>query len=68
MEYLIIGLLILIIILVIFSISKNINESNITERLGRLETSVVKELGEFKNDVNTALNNDFEKLNEKIER
>ena len=68
MEYLIIGLLILIIILVIFSISKNINESNITERLGRLETNVVKELGEFKNDVNTALNNDFEKLNEKIER
>ena len=68
MEYLIIGLLILIIILVIFSISKNINESNITERLGRLETSVVKELGEFKNDVNNALNNDFEKLNEKIER
>ena len=68
MEYLIIGLLILIIILVIFSISKNINESNITERLGKLETSVVKELGEFKNDVNTALNNDFEKLNEKIER
>lgn len=68
MEYVIIGLLILIVILVIFSISKNINESNITERLGRLETSVVKELGEFKNDVNTSLNNDFEKLNEKMER
>lgn len=68
MEYLIIGLLVLIIILVIFSISKNINESNITERLGRLETSLVKELGEFKNNVNTSLNNDFEKLNEKIER
>jgi DNA recombination protein rmuC family protein len=68
MEYIIIGLLILIVILVIFSISKNIDESNITERLGRLETSVVKELGEFKNDVNTSLNNDFEKLNEKMER
>ena len=59
MEYIIIGLLILIVILVIFSISKNIDESNITERLGRLETGVVKELGEFKNDVNTSLNNDF---------
>lgn len=68
MEYIIIGLLILIVILVIFSVSKNIDESNITERLGRLETSVVKELGEFKNDVNTSLNNDFEKLNEKMER
>ena len=48
MEYIIIGLLILLIILVIFSISKNINESNITERLGKLETSMIKELGEFK--------------------
>ena len=68
MEYIIIGLLILLVILVIFSISKNINESNITERLGRLETSVVKELGEFKNDVNITLNTDFDKLNEKMER
>ena len=68
MEYIIIGLLILIIILVAFSISKNINESNITERLGKLETSIIKELGEFKNGVNSSLNNDFEKLNEKIER
>ena len=59
MEYLIIGLLILIIILVIFSISKNINEGNITERLGKLE--------EFKSGVSTNLNNDFEKLNDRIE-
>lgn len=68
MEYIIVGLLILIIILVVFSISKNINESNITERLGRLETSVVKELGQFKNDVNVSLNTGFENLNEKLER
>lgn len=67
MEYLIIGLLILIIILVIFSISKNINEGNITERLGKLETNVIKELGEFKSVVSTNLNNDFEKLNDRIE-
>ncbi len=67
MEYLIIGLLILIIILVIFSISKNINEGNITERLGKLETNVIKELGEFKSGVSTNLNSDFEKLNDRIE-
>ena len=67
MEYLIIGLLILIIILVIFSISKNIIEGNITERLGKLETNVIKELGEFKSGVSTNLNNDFEKLNDRIE-
>ena len=68
MQYIIIGLLVLIVILVIFSISKNINESNITERLGKLETSMIKELGEFKSGVNTNLNNDFDKLNEKIEK
>ena len=68
MEYIIIGLLVLLIILVIFSISKNINESNITERLGKLETNMVKELGEFKSGVNTNLNNDFDKLNDKIEK
>ncbi len=67
MEYIIIGLLILIIILIIFSISKNINESNITERLGKLETNMIKELGEFKSGVSTNLNNDFEKLNDRIE-
>ena len=67
MEYLIIGLLILIIILVIFSISKNINEGNITERLGKLETNVIIVLGEFKSGVSTNLNNDFEKLNDRIE-
>ncbi len=68
MEYIIIGLLILVVILVIFSISKNINEGNITERLGKLEASVIKELGEFKSGVNTNLNTDFEKLNDRIER
>ena len=62
MEYIIIGLLVLIVILVIFSISKNINESNITERLGKLETSLVKELGEYKSDVNIYLNGNFDKL------
>lgn len=67
MEYIIIGLLILIVILVIFSISKNINESNITERLGKLETNMIKELGEFKVGLNTNLNSDFEKLNDRIE-
>ena len=68
MEYIIIGLLVLLIILVIFSISKNINESNITERLGKLETNMVKELGEFKSGVNNNLNTDFEKLNDRIEK
>lgn len=68
MEYIIVGLLILIVMLVIFSISKNINESNITERLGKLETNMIKELGEFKSSLSINLNNDFEKLDDRIER
>ncbi len=68
MDYIIIGLLVVVLIITIISLFKNINESNITERLGKLETSVVKELGEFKSDLSKDLNNDFDKLNEKIER
>ena len=67
MEYLIIGLLILIIILVIISLSKNINEGNITERLGRFETNITKEIGNFKSDFSRDMNKDFNALNDKIE-
>ena len=56
-----------ILILVVFSLSKNINESNITERLGKLETNMVKEVSEFKGDINKDLNDNFVKLNDKLE-
>lgn len=67
MEYVIIGLLIAILIVAIIILVKNGNESNITERLGKLETEVVKELGEFKNDLNQGLNDHFILMNEKLE-
>ena len=67
MEYIIIGILILLVVLVTISLFKNINEGNITERLGKLETSITKELGEFQNDINRNLNEDINKLNDKIE-
>ena len=66
MEYLIIILLIVILILVILSLSKNINESNITERLGKLETNMIKEVSEFKGDINKDLNENFIKVNDKL--
>ena len=47
MEYIIIGLLVIILVVAIISLTKNVNESNITERLGKLETEMVKELGNF---------------------
>jgi len=67
MEYIIIGLLIAILVVSVIILVKNGNESNITERLGKLETEVVKELGEFKNDLNQGLNDHFILMNEKLE-
>lgn len=68
MDYIVIGILIVILVLVIISLFKNINESNITERLGRLEVNMMKEMGDFKNDLSHSLNNDFTKLNEQVEK
>lgn len=68
MDYIIIGLLVILIILVVISLMKNINESNITERLGKLELNMMKELNEFKSSLNRELGEDFTKLNEQVER
>lgn len=68
MEYIIIILLILNLIIGVISIFKNINESNITERLGKLEVSMMKEMGDFKNELSRNINKDFTVLNEQIER
>ena len=67
MDYIIIIGIVIIIVLVIISIIKNVNESNITERLGKLENTTIKELSEFRMSLMQNMNNDFEKLNEKIE-
>ena len=43
MEYVVIGLLVVILILVVVSITKGGNEANITERLGKLEVRMAEE-------------------------
>ncbi len=68
MDYIIIGILVIILILVVISLFKNINESNITERLGKLEVSMMKEMGDFKNELSRNMNEDFTKLNEQLEK
>lgn len=68
MEYIILALLIIIIILMIILLSRKVNESNITERLGKLELTITKDIGEFKNDLTRDINKDFNGLNEQIER
>jgi len=68
MDIVIIVLLVILIILTIISLMKNINESHITERLGKLEVNMVKEMGDFKSDLNKNLNEDFTRLNEQVEK
>lgn len=67
MEYVILGILIIVLIISIISLMKNVNESNITERLGKLETTTVKELGDFQKNLSKELNQDFMMLNERME-
>lgn len=68
MDYIMIGILVIILVLVVISLMKNINESNITERLGKLETNMIKEIGDFKDKLGRDFNDDFFKLNDSIDR
>ena len=68
MDYIIIVLLVILIVLVIFSLMKNINEAKITERLGKLEVNMIKEMSDFKSDLSKNMNDDFNKLNESVEK
>lgn len=67
MEYIIIGILSVLLVLIIILLFKGINEANIMEKIGNIETNVVKELGEFKGSLSRELNEDFTKQNEKLE-
>ena len=66
-NYIILGLLGVIIILLIIILLRKVNEANITERIGKIETTTVKELSNFKVDMLKNMNEDFERLNEMLE-
>ena len=71
MNYILLGLLSLIIILliinIILTITKKNNNGEMIEKIGKLETILTKEMGEFKFSFSRNLTNDFEKLNDRIE-
>ena len=69
MEYVVITLSIINFLILLFLLFKNSNKSNLdtTERMGRLETNIIKEFGDFKSTLTRELNEDFVNLNEKIE-
>ena len=70
MQYVIIGLLVLVVILLIVVIFKknDDNSKDMIERIGKLETGLTKDIGDFKVDFARDLRKDFEELNEKIEK
>lgn len=68
MEYVLLILLIIILIVSVISLFKNINESNITERLGKLETDMVREMGTFRTSLTRDISYDFDMLSNRIDK
>ncbi len=68
MDFIIIGLIIVVIVLVIIAIIKNVNEGKITERLGNLESNTIKELSSFQIDIMKTMNDNFNGLNDRLEK
>lgn len=68
LEYIIIGLIILVIIMLIILIIRKNNNGEMVERIGHFEANINKEIGDFKFSFSRNLMNDFDKLNERIER
>lgn len=67
-DYIIIGLLIFTIILLIILLSRKNNNSDIVEKLGKFDTNITKSIGDFKYDFSKILREDFDSLNERVER
>lgn len=67
-DYIIIGLLIFTIILLIILLSRKNNNSDIVEKLGKFDTNITKSIGDFKYDFSKILREDFDLLNERVER
>ena len=65
MEYIIIGLLVIIIILLIILLARG--NTSLVERLGKVESIVVRELSTFRTDLSKSMSEDFEKLQDRVE-
>lgn len=68
MEYVIVGLLGVVMVLLLVLVFRKNNNNEMTERLGHFEANINKEIGEFKYGFSKVLTQDFELLNERIEK
>lgn len=67
MEYVILGCLVILIILVVVLLFRGVNEAKVTERLGKLETDMVRELSDFQMELVKNMNEEFDKTNQMLE-
>lgn len=67
MEYVLLGILIVILIMLTALFFRKNNNSDTIERVGKLETTVIKEFGDFNINLNKELNEEFTALNERID-
>ena len=67
MEYIILGMGILIIVLLIIILIKKDNNKDLEEKLSKLEISMIKEIGEFKVDFAHKITEDFNNQTEKMD-
>ena len=65
-EYIIIGLLVIIIILIIILLVRG--NSSLIARIGNVETTTIKELSTFRTDLSKSMSEDFDKLEDKVEK
>ena len=72
MEYILLGIMLLCIILniiiLILVLVKNNETSKTVEQVNRLETNLVREIGNFKADFSHNINDDFSIMNERIDK
>ena len=67
MEYVIILLIVINLILTVITLTKNINERNITDKISNLEKNTIQELSDFRSSLTKDLTDDFNKLSDRIE-
>ena len=67
MEYIMLGLLITIVIMLLILILRNNTNKSLDEKISKLEISVIKEIGEFKTSFAHSLTNDFNNQTERLD-
>lgn len=68
MEYVVIGLLVVIIILLVILLTRKVDNSTLIDKISRTEVNVVKEIGDFKHEFSSDINDDFNLLNDRIDK